>query len=218
MGLSLLIGDDAASLVIHSDDKGSVKSNGKVILIDPGHGGHDDGGVVGNVKEKDLTLQVGKQLGEILIKRGYTVAYTRESDMALGMDEVEDLSLRVNMEEQQNADLMISLHTNYADEEINERCYGYEIYTNPADAFGMEAANHMDRHLQKLHYTMSRGVRDGSIFQIIQLNERSAILVEMGFLDDDADRTYLSDSQGQKRIALAIADALDDTFGFGESN
>src|SRR5262245_40309105 len=43
-----------------------------IVLIDPGHGGRDPGaaGVSGTSKEKDLTLAMSKELGDLLEQRG----------------------------------------------------------------------------------------------------------------------------------------------------
>jgi N-acetylmuramoyl-L-alanine amidase len=57
----------------------------KVVVIDPGHGGEDPGKVgVNKAKEKDVNLEISKELRSVLIKAGFDVVMTRENDKSLG--------------------------------------------------------------------------------------------------------------------------------------
>ncbi len=81
----------------------------KTIMIDPGHGGADNGstGKMGT-KEKDITLDIAKRLGERLKKHGkYNVLMTREQDVTLPLNQ------RVESANSNRADLFISIHLNY---------------------------------------------------------------------------------------------------------
>ena len=53
---------------------------GKVIIIDPGHGGYDPGASQGGVYEKNLALDIGLKLRTMLERAGATVYMTREDD------------------------------------------------------------------------------------------------------------------------------------------
>lgn len=210
----------ALFLLIDHIAKGAIdvtvmrEENGKVVVIDPGHGGHDTGGSVDGVYEKDITLQISLQLGEILTARGYRVVYTRADDRALADDEIADLNARIAVAEAANSDMMISLHTNLIEEELNERIYGYEIYAKETDMQGRALAEQVDQRLSALDYTQSRGVRNGDHLHLVGLNDKAVILVELGYLDDSDDCFYLVSAKGQRDIALALADALDAYFGF----
>jgi peptidoglycan hydrolase-like protein with peptidoglycan-binding domain len=57
---------------------GSLK--GKVVIIDPGHGGVDSGAYHGGLKEANLALDMGLRLRTILEKAGATVYMTRSDD------------------------------------------------------------------------------------------------------------------------------------------
>ena len=80
----------------------------KTIVIDPGHGGQDPGttGKIGLV-EKDITLDIARMLRDRLIKQGYNVLLTRDSDVTL------PLTSRVWFANRHKADLFISIHVNY---------------------------------------------------------------------------------------------------------
>lgn len=77
------------------------------IVIDPGHGGKDPGAIANGLKEKDVVLELAKQLGKNLEQSlGYEVILTREDDSYLSLEE------RTAIANGNNADLFISLHIN----------------------------------------------------------------------------------------------------------
>lgn len=77
------------------------------IVIDPGHGGHDPGAVGwGGLEEKDIVLDVAKEVREMLSEEGYEILLTRQSDVFLSLDE------RTDMANQKEADLFVSIHAN----------------------------------------------------------------------------------------------------------
>ncbi|MFQ5441287.1 MAG: N-acetylmuramoyl-L-alanine amidase [Thermodesulfobacteriota bacterium] len=81
-----------------------------VIVIDPGHGGVDNGAISPRgVREKDLTLAVAKRLAEVLRKKlGCTVILTRNGDTFLPLEE------RTALANSNDADIFISIHANSA--------------------------------------------------------------------------------------------------------
>lgn len=91
------------------------------VLIDPGHGGQDQGAVHSSLKESDLVLKIALKLKEQLEKRPehFKVSMTRSTDSDLSLED------RVSMAKQVGADLMISLHANAAPD---ERARGIELF------------------------------------------------------------------------------------------
>ncbi len=83
-------------------------TKGKLIVIDPGHGGSDSGAVGNGLKEKNVVLATSKKLGELLQKRGYRVIYTRSTDVFI------NLRSRTIFAGKKNADMFISIHANAA--------------------------------------------------------------------------------------------------------
>ena len=87
------------------------KSEGKwVIVIDPGHGGRDPGALGSFSKEKNINLAIALKTGEYISEnlRNVTVVYTRNNDSTV------DLIDRPRIANKNNADLFISIHTNWA--------------------------------------------------------------------------------------------------------
>lgn len=76
------------------------------IIIDPGHGGKDQGAQVAGVNEAKVTLAVGLLLKERLVKLGYKALLTRETDEYVSLDE------RPKFASSKGGDLFVSLHCN----------------------------------------------------------------------------------------------------------
>jgi len=81
-----------------------------VIVIDPGHGGHDSGAMKNGAVEKDITLAFSKILAAKLTATGrYKVMLTRDTDVFIPLGD------RVAFGEKHNASLFIAVHCDYAD-------------------------------------------------------------------------------------------------------
>ena len=105
----------------------------KLIVLDPGHGGHDPGAISASGRyEKDLTLAVALALAKKLRATGrYRVLLTRERDKAVKLAE------RMELARQREADLFLSIH---ADSLAADRATrGASIYTRAEAATDREA-------------------------------------------------------------------------------
>ena len=105
-----------------------------IIVIDAGHGGRDPGAtsVSGEVKEKELTLAIARELRDQLVQRGRVrVALTREDDRYLTLEQRADLARRLG------ASLFVSLHTDSA---ANPLARGASVYSLSDVASDAEAA------------------------------------------------------------------------------
>ncbi|MBX7226545.1 MAG: N-acetylmuramoyl-L-alanine amidase [Chitinophagales bacterium] len=94
----------------------------KTIVIDAGHGGHDNGcSGQHNSKEKIVTLAIALKLGELINKTypDIKVIYTRKTDVFIELHE------RAAIANRNNADLFISIHCNA---NPNTTAFGAETY------------------------------------------------------------------------------------------
>lgn len=94
------------SIKKESIKKATTSYKPRLIVIDPGHGGKDPGTMGAGLKEKDIVLNIAKDLGAELTKRGYKITYTRTTDKFI------NLKNRTAFANKQNADLFISIHVN----------------------------------------------------------------------------------------------------------
>ena len=104
----------------------------KIVVLDPGHGGKDPGAIGRSYKtyEKNITLQMGKELKRQLEAKGYKVYLTRSTDIFI------PLRRRVAIARGYHADLFISIH---ADSTVNRKAQGFSIYTLSETASDKEA-------------------------------------------------------------------------------
>jgi len=104
-----------------------------LVVIDPGHGGHDPGASgAGNLKEAQLTLALARSLRDELVKRARVrVALTRDGDRYLTLDERYGIARRLG------ADLFLSIH---ADAAADDGARGATLYTLSERASDAEAA------------------------------------------------------------------------------
>ena len=131
---------------------------GRVVCLDPGHGGADLGNVRYDengeieLQEKDFTLAHALEIGRRLEARGATVVYTRTTDSEANpdnadvngdatvaaeggepnSDQLDDLQARVNICNGAGAELLVSVHYNGAE---NEFLQGYEVWYNDERPF-----------------------------------------------------------------------------------
>lgn len=107
----------------HNDDSWrswNLPLSGKIIYIDPGHGGADGGASSSELLEKDVALEVSLRIRDYLQEQGALVLLTREDDHDLAPEETkglsrrkaEDLRKRVDMINDSEADLYLSIHLN----------------------------------------------------------------------------------------------------------
>lgn len=92
--------------LINQVRKGQIITQRRVIVIDPGHGGHDPGAIgVDGIREKDVVLAIAKKLARYLEKDGrFKVIMTRSDDTYVPLHERANIALR------NRADLFISIH------------------------------------------------------------------------------------------------------------
>jgi len=104
-----------------------------VVMIDPGHGGQDPGAIgPGGVREKDVVMNISRQIADLLNAReGYTVRMTRSDDRFI------PLRKRTELARQHNADLLISVH---ADAYSNPAASGASVYALSKTGATSEAA------------------------------------------------------------------------------
>lgn len=89
------------------------------IVVDPGHGGKDPGTHAGNLREKDIVLDISKRVRDDLEAGGFEVVMTRESDVFIPLEQ------RAFLANDAGADLFVSIHVNAA---RNRRARGLETY------------------------------------------------------------------------------------------
>jgi N-acetylmuramoyl-L-alanine amidase len=108
----------------------------RLIMIDPGHGGHDPGAIgKRGTFEKDVTLDVAQRMAERLSQmKGVTAKLTRREDMFLPLKE------RVGIARMARADFFVSIHADSAPTPLARGLSAYSLSEKASDAFSRQLA------------------------------------------------------------------------------
>lgn len=174
------------------------------VVLDPGHGGKDDQTRVSGIYEKDLTLEVAKEIRKSLQERGFEVILTRETD------EFVPLYTRAGTE----GDIFISLHANSVPSGETAR-NGMEIILGSTMDKGSQLLNQSTRLAKVFHNELRKidGVKLNEVIikqslAVLRANVSPAILVELGYMTNPSDLKFMTDKAGQKKIGDAFAEAI----------
>lgn len=182
---------------------------GRIIVIDPGHGGLDAGASRGDLVEKEITLQIAKKLEQMLSQAGAMVILVRGNESDLAGDEFtgairehkkEDMRKRVEIANEANADLFVSIHTNAVPGTIWS---GAQTFYKPDSPESKQTAQAIQQELKRILGNTNRSIGAGNFYVLKNVN-MPAVLVEVGFISNPQEGRLLADSQYQTRVAYAI--------------
>lgn len=176
-------------------------SSGKLIYIDAGHGGSDPGAVAGGVNEKDLSLQIACKLRDQLLNNynnKFRVVMTRCTDKFIS------LTGRADLANSAGAKVFISVHINSAS---SSSASGIETYYYPGSSSGSSLAGNVQANLIAKTGAKDRGKKTAN-FSVLRNTKMPAILVECGFISNDAERGNMVNSAYQQKLAEGIADGI----------
>ncbi len=208
----------------------------RVIAIDAGHGGGDNGmqNEALGLKEKTLALDVALRLKKILETAGFKIVLTRTDDRTFSTEKKKDLPMRAQVANRAGADVFVSLHFNslFPDTKTS----GTEVYvytrrgqrSDTSMGFGEEddsrteaaAVNRFDAWstilAHRIHQsvisqlkTNDRGQKTKHLL-VLQDLECPAVLVESVFLSNPVEARRAATPAYRQQIAAAIADGLRD--------
>lgn len=181
----------------------------KIIVVDPGHGGLDEGAARGKYKESEITLQISKKLAAYLSQAGAMVIMLRENDSDLSGDEFtgtigqhkrEDMKKRVRKANQAGADLYISIHTNAVP---NTVWTGGQTFYKPECDDSKAVATAVQEELAEALGNTKRKAAPGDYY-VLNNSQMPAILIETGFISNPGEAALLADSSYQSKLAYAI--------------
>lgn len=188
----------------------SMPLNGKVIVLDPGHGGPDGGAVSqAGTQEKDVTLQISFYLQDYLQEAGALVYLTREKDQDLASPDTErirsrkaeDLLRRIHFVKEKKADALISIHLNAIPSPLWS---GAQTFYYPAKEENRRLAAFIQSELvRNLENTKRFAKQKGDVY-ILKTSPVPTALVEVGFLSHPKESKLLTQTGYQKKIAASI--------------
>lgn len=212
--------DKVATIEMEKENKNIKTKNGKVVVIDPGHGGSDPGKVgISGVKEKDVNLAISKCLKEELEANGFDVVMTRTGDEILNegkrFSKVGDLSKRcsiINNTYQINSNcIMISIHQNSF---ISENVKGAQGFFYEKSENSKKLGTILQNHLNKnINTEKEKAAKANNSYYILINSKCPGIIIECGFLSNRNEEASLSRTDYQKKLAEIICAGIKEYFG-----
>lgn len=187
--------------------RASLPLQGKVIVVDAGHGGKDPGTVYKDIYEKDINLSISLYLEEYLSEYGATVVLTRDSDNDLSYGETNhrkktDFDNRIKIINNEYTDMYLSIHLNYLS---NKKYYGAQVFYNKDNE---NLAKSIQEYLNN-NLETDREIKEipSSTYMYKKLEKRG-VLIECGFLSNASERSKLITEKYQRKVAKVIAEAV----------
>ncbi len=181
----------------------SMPVSEKNIVIDAGHGGWDPGKVrTDGTEEKNINLNISLKLLQYLEQGGANVFTTRIDDSALSKKKIEDLKQRKIIANGDDIDIFISIHQNsFPKSSAN----GAQVFYFKNSESGKALAECIQNKIKEFaDENNNRVPKPNGEYYILKNTKSASIIVECGFLSNDAENSKLNSEEYQQKIAWAI--------------
>ena len=188
---------------------------GRVVLIDPGHGGWDPGktGVYGD-DEKDINLVIAHNLKFLLEMGGAQAVMTRYEDIATDKNKTADLKKRITLSDNVDADIMISIHQNSF---TSPMAKGAQVFYYRKSAEGKRLAELIQNAItEKADKENTRTAKENENYYLLKNTSVPAVIVECGFLSNRAEEEKLNSNEYQQMMAWSIYSGVMEYFSVDE--
>ena len=179
--------------------------NNKIIYIDPGHGGVDGGAVYKDIVEKDINLEISYMLMYALENKGATVYMTRYDDYDLSNASASfrkrsDLYNRVKIINNSDADMYLSIHLNSIE---SSKWNGVQIFYDNINDSNYSIANCLQKKFDSDRKVSL--IKNKYMYNKIKV---PGVLVELGFLSNEKDRSILLNDSKREELVNNIVDGI----------
>jgi N-acetylmuramoyl-L-alanine amidase len=184
--------------------------SGKVIILDPGHGGPDGGAVGKNgTVEKDISLEICLVLRDYLQEAGALVIMTRETDKDLAKNGTrglryrkgEDLRERLELINSSGADLFISIHLNAIP---SPKWSGAQTFYHPSIDESEKVSIFIQDEIRKNLENTNRLAKPINGIYLLRGAKIPGALVEVGFLSNPNESEMMKSASYQRKVAASI--------------
>lgn len=188
-----------------------LPGTGRVIVVDPGHGGIDGGTSGSGLIEKNLTLDISLRLRTLLLQSGFTVKMTRETDTdvsrlypsQLATRHKRDLQNRLQLIRETQAVGVVSIHINSSVKAIDR---GPIVFYAAHSDSGKVLATSVQVAVNEVAGSTQRPLPRSNLF-VLRHAPCAAVLVEVGFVTNASDVVRLATPIYRQKMAAAIATA-----------
>ncbi len=191
-------------------------SDDYTIIIDAGHGGEDGGAVAHDgTLEKDINLDVAIKLKSLLKLYGYNVVMTRETDImtcdenlkTIRARKISDIRNRLKIINKYENSIFVSVHQNKFSDSSQNGIQVFYSKNNPdskilADAIQASAVSVLQPENKRLTK------KSGTDIYLLYHSKTPSVLVECGFISNDAELDLLKSEEYRFKMATVIADGI----------
>lgn len=178
------------------------------VVIDAGHGGDDPGKIgINGVPERDVNLYIAEKLKKYLESDGISVVLTRENgnglyDETASNKKVQDMKRRIEIIEETDPVLTVSVHQNSYPEEY---VHGAQVFYYNGSGEGEKLALLIQNQLKKeLDEDNHRQIKPNDSYYLLKKTKGTIVIVECGFLSNTEEAEKLCHDSYQDRVAWAI--------------
>lgn len=184
---------------------------GKVIYIDPGHGGVDPGAFYKDVYEEHINLQISLKLKEKLESDGATIYITRDGDYDLSnpnasLRKKSDLSNRAKAINNSNADLYLSIHLNST---TSSTWKGAQAFYDDINPKNKEIAEKFQEYFNK-YLNSKRKAKEIKELYMYKRIKIPGLLLEVGFISNPNERYILQQKWYQEKLVNILSKCVND--------
>lgn len=173
---------------------------GKIIMLDPGHGGENSNDYVGTLgnREKDIVLNISKIVGEKLIELGAKVYFTREDNSYVSLNK------RAKLANEIRPDFFLSIHLNYFN---NPSVKGCEIYHYRNDKSASILSNYIIKSINEGLDIANKGVKCADFYLLREVG-RTCIHLELDYISSPDVEKNLTNNNYIKKVAEFISKGI----------
>ena len=174
------------------------------VLVDAGHGGNDAGVRNHGLQEKDLSLAIARQIKQHAPSYNVDVVMTREEDVYPTLKERSALADAVK------ADVIVSIHVGSAEAENTKR--GFDIYITSKNQETLEHSKLLGHNIadqiKNLYEVGPIRQRKENGIWILDAVHCPAVLIECGYITNEADIAFITNTKNQEQVAKQILDGI----------
>ncbi|HKM42701.1 MAG TPA: N-acetylmuramoyl-L-alanine amidase [Limnochordia bacterium] len=189
---------------------------GKVVVLDPGHGGGDPGTVgIGPTTEAENVLAIAWELKTMLERYGAQVIMTRQTDASASLGTQFDgerngqLAARVATANRSRGQIYISLHNDWHD---NPQVKGTSVHYYKSQDLAL--AEVLQKYLVGQTKAVDLGVKRSN-FYVLRNTSIPAALVEIGFLSNPDEARLMAKPSYRLEVVLGLLAGINAYFAGG---
>lgn len=174
------------------------------VLVDAGHGGKDAGVSHRGLQEKDLSLAIARQIKQQAQSYNIDVVMTRDDDVFPTLKERSALADAVK------ADMIVSIHVGSSEAENTKR--GFDIYITNKNQATLEQSKLLGHsiadQIKNLYEVGPIKQRKENGIWMLDAVHCPAVLIECGYITNEADIAFITNTKNQEQVAKQILDGI----------